>query len=297
MRFKTALSWIGQEKSFFIGVFPFIWQSLFFYAPLLCIVVFSVLLFSDTGALSGITGYNYAFFLNPLYIGIIGKSLLLALVTSALCFLIGYPVAYFISFRVKKFKNIFLFLLILPFFTNFLLHIYAWFFVLECSGFLNNVLRSLGVISQPLHILNSLYAVIILMVYCYLPFMVLPLYSSLERFDRKLLEASADLGATHWQTWAYVMLPLSLPAIESGFFLVFVPSFGEFVIPGLLGGERYMFVGTVISHYVLGNRTLSLGAAFTVLSCLGLLLSIAVLYLLVRRFFTHTTGGSSERAQ
>lgn len=211
----------------------------------------------------------------------------MAITNSFLCFLVGYPVAHFVSFSAGKFKNFCLFLLILPFWTNFLLHLYAWFFVLERSGFLNNILLSLGLITHPLHLLNSIWTVVAIMLYCYLPFMVLPIYSALERFDRNLLEASADLGATPWQTWRRIVFPLSFTGIQSGFFLVFIPSFGEFVIPGLLGGEKYLFVGTVISQYILGNRTLSLGAAFTVLSCASVLLFIGLIYIITRKIFRY----------
>ncbi len=283
---KASWSHVAQEEnSFLIGVVPFLWQLLFFYLPLLFIIVLSVIKLSDNGLLEGITFENFTPFFSLSYLYIILKSLALAITNSALCFLIGFPVAYFLSFKAGQFKNIFLFLLILPFWTNFLLHIYAWFFVLERNGFLNSLLLTLSIIKEPLAIIHSMKVVILVMVYSYLPFMVLPIYSTLERFDRRLLEASYDLGASSFQTWYRILLPLSMSGIKLGFFLVFVPSFGEFVIPALLGGDKYMFVGSVISHYILGNVTLSLGAAFTVISSLALVIFTLLAYYLATFFF------------
>lgn len=276
---------IREEQPFFIASLALVWQILFFYVPLFFIIILSIVRISSNGEFIGLTSENFVHFLSMPYILIIFKSILLALANGLLCFLVGYPVAHFISFKAGKFKNFFLFLLILPFWTNFLLHIYAWFFVLERGGFLNNLLINLGIISKPLQLLNSFWAVMAVMLYCYLPFMVLPIYSILERLNRNLLEASADLGASVWQTWRQVILPLSLSGIKSGFFLVFVPSFGEFAIPGLIGGEKYMFVGTVISQYILGYRTMSLGAAFTILSCTILIIFTILAYTLSKKFF------------
>lgn len=272
-----------QEKPFFMLVPALLWQTLFFYAPLLFIGILSLLKFSDVGMYQGLTLENYLRFFSPTYFLIILKSLALAVTNGFLCFLLGYPLAYFISFKTGRLKNLFLFLLILPFWTNFLLHIYAWFFVLDRGGFLNTALIWLGVLREPLHMLNSLAAVILLMVYSYLPFMVLPVYSILERFDRSLVEASADLGASPFQTVLRVVVPLSLPGILSGFALVFVPSFGEFAIPALMGGEKYLFVGSVISQYILANKTISFGAAFTVISSSVLLLFVGLVYVFMRK--------------
>jgi spermidine/putrescine transport system permease protein len=214
---------------------------------------------------------------------VIGSSLLLAISTVVICFCIAYPLAYFIAFNGKRFKNLLLFLLIVPFWTNFLLHVYAWFFVLEKRGFINNMLDHLGLISEPIQFLNSLFSIMVMMVYYYLPFMVLPIYSSLERFDRRLLEASLDLGANWFQTFRRVMLPVTMRGVRAGFFLVYIPAFGEFAIPELMGGDREMFVGNVVSQYILGDDTGSLGAAFTVLSGVILIASSVLFYWLFGR--------------
>lgn len=270
------VSLFKRQLSFLAAAPAFVWQVLFFAVPLICIVGLSFLVISDS--VITVTSTFYTFFLALPYVRIITQSLLLALANSIVCFIIGYPVAYFLAFRVGRLKNIFLFLLNLPFWTNMLLHIYAWLFVLDHSGLLNKLLLALGVIKQPLAMLYTVPAILIVMVYNYLLFMILPIYAVLSQFDRKLLEASFDLGATRWQTWRRVMLPLSMTGVQSGFFLVFVPSFGEFVVPALMGGDKRMFVGSVISSYVLGSQTRSLGAAFTVISSIALILFCLGLY-------------------
>ena len=267
-----------NQIHFSLVVPAFLWQILFFYVPLIFVLVASFFNIDELGNYTGITLNHYKFFFNLIYFKIIFKSLSLALLNSILCFVIGYPVAYYIAFKSHKAKNLLIMLLMLPFWTNFLLHIYAWFFVLERGGFVNNILMYLGIIHQPLELLNSFFAIILGMVYSYLPFMILPIYSVLEQLNKKLVEASLDLGATIWQTFRRVILPLSASGVISGMFLVFVPSFGEFAIPELMGGEKYVFAGNVISKFILGGKTLALGAAFTIISSLCLIITIFMLY-------------------
>ncbi len=279
------------ELPFTIGAPAMIWQVLFFYLPLAILTITSILQFSELDVFEGFTFQKIAFFLRPLYLKVIFSSFLLALSNAILCLLIAYPLAYFIAFVGKRYKNFFLFLLIVPFWTNFLLHIYAWFFVLEKEGFLNNLLRGIGLISEPLQLLNTPFAIMIMMVYYYLPFMVMPLYSSLEKMDVRLVEASLDLGATWGQTLRRVMLPLTKRGLKAGFFLVFIPSFGEFAIPELMGGDKQMFVGTVVSNYILGDETGSLGAAFTLVASILLLLSSILLYWIIDRLIPGRQNG------
>lgn len=278
---KRALK---EQLPFAIVVPAFMWQILFFYLPICFIFLASFLAVDDLGNYTGFTLSYYKPFFNFTYLIIILKSLMLAILNSVICFSIGYPVAYYIAFRAEKSKNILIMLLLLPFWTNFLLHIYAWFFVLERNGFINTLLLNLGLIKQPLELLNSFFAIMLGMVYSYLPFMILPIYSVLEQFNRKLIESSLDLGATLWQTIKLIILPLSLAGIISGLFLVFVPSFGEFAIPELMGGEKYVFVGNVISKFILNGNTASYGVAFTVLSSLFLIFTIIALYKLKKRY-------------
>ncbi|MCH9612518.1 MAG: Spermidine/putrescine transport system permease protein PotB [Chlamydiia bacterium] len=275
---QATKSVVKTELPFAIGVPALIWQILFFYLPLSIMLVSSIVHVSADGQILGLTFSNFTPVLKPAYFSIIASSGMLALTTSLSCLLIAFPLAYFIAFKAKRYKTIFLFLLIVPFWTNFLLHIYAWFFVLEKEGFLNHLLLSLGIIGSPIHFLNTPFAVYIMMVYYYLPFMVLPIYSSLERFDRTLLEASLDLGANWQQTIWKILLPMSMNGIQAGIFLVFIPAFGEFVIPELMGGDKHYYVGSVISQFILGDNTGPIGTAFTVLSASALALMVVALF-------------------
>ncbi len=281
----------SSEYPFTFGAPAMIWQVLFFYIPLAILAVSSFFAVSEAGVFEGITFSKIAFFLRPLYLKVICYSFALALGNALICLLIAYPLAYFMAFTGKRFKNWLLFLLIVPFWTNFLLHVYAWFFVLEREGFLNQFLLKIGLIQTPFELLNTPFAIMIMMVYYYLPFMVFPLYSSLEKMDVKLIEASMDLGATWTQTLARVMLPLTTRGLRAGFFLVYIPSFGEFAIPELMGGDRQMFVGTVISNYILGDETGSLGAAFTVFASSLLLLSALGIYWILNRLIPGGKNG------
>jgi spermidine/putrescine transport system permease protein len=249
--------------SFASGALAFVWQALFFYVPLIFVLI---------AGFSGETWYTgFIPFFNHAYLTILARSVVMALGTSLICFIIGYPLAYFIVFRAESMRNFLLFLIMLPFWTNFLLHICAWFFVLDYQGFMNSALVKLGIIDQPLHILNTYWAIGIVMVYFYLPFMILPLYAALDRFDKRLLEASLDLGASWQQTVVRVLIPLTMSGIRVGFLLVCIPAFGEFVIPYFMGGDRTMFVGSVITHFILKTESGVEGSAFTLLSSLVLI--------------------------
>lgn len=255
-------SYFWSEGSFFWTLPALVWQFLFLGIPFLMVIGMSFMALA-----------NYTELLTPVYGIIILRSLLLALSTAIFCLVIGYPVSYYLAFYAR-WKNPLLFLLILPFWTNILVQVYAWFFILEKEGVINNVLRSLGIIKEPLMLLNSIFAIALVMLYCFLPFMILPIYTVLEKMDRTLIEASQDLGATRFETWRNVILPLSMPGIRTGFFLVFVPAFGEFVIPLLMGGDKFFFVGGLISYKVLITRDWPVAAAFTVIACLVLLITL-----------------------
>lgn len=267
-----------KDFSFFMSVPALLWVALFFYFPLITIIGRSFLAADCTCWLPCIDITPYATFFDWTYVNIIKRSLLLALGTAVACLFIAYPVAYFLARRVKKWKNIFLFFIMLPFSVNLLIQAYSWFFVLGKTGLINSIAMHLGLISQPLHMLNTPMAVYIGMVYCYVPFMLLPLYTVLEKIDVRYIEASLDLGASWYDTLTRIIIPLSMPGIRTGFFLVFIPVFGEFVIPALLGGNKQMFVGTVISHYYLTMHNLTLGSAFTVLSSIVVLFVAFVIY-------------------
>jgi spermidine/putrescine transport system permease protein len=274
---KKAFKGFLKELSFFCTLPALVWQIIFMVAPVAIIVYFSLI-----GPGFILTLDHYRALWKGTYLFIIFRSMILAVLTACVTLVLGYPVAYFIGIRAKKYKTILLFFLTLPFWVNFLVQVYAWYYLLEYHGLVNLLLLKLGIISEPLMLANSLFAVGLVMIYCYLPFMVMPLYSMIEKIDSRLLEASSDLGATSWQTFKNVTLPLSLPGIKTGVLLVLIPSFGEFVIPALLGGGKNMLVGTLISYFFLVSRNNAYGAAFTCLSALALISGLFFFYVMSR---------------
>ncbi len=264
-----------------------LWQLFFLYIPLCIVLVLSFTREWGVAIPAIFTLKNYIVIFNVTHFSIIFRSLILALFNAVACLFCAYPVAYFIAHRVSYWRNVLLFLLTIPFWTNFLVHVYAWFFLLEHNGLINTFLVGTGILSAPLQLINNTTGLCIVMVYCYFPFMIMPLYSVLERMDKRLIESSFDLGASAWQTFLRITLPMSLPGIKTGFFLVFVPSFGEFAIPALVEGSKHMFVGTLISHYFLSARSPFLGAAFTFLSGAILVGSVFVLQQLLDRFSSY----------
>ncbi len=268
MRLTSSRSWHRGYLPFFCGSLSLVWQLLFFYIPLLAVVIISI---------SGDTWYEgFAPFFTFVYAKILARSVAMALVTATVCLLIGYPFAYFLVFYAGRWRNLYLFFMMLPFWINLLLHICAWLFVLDRQGVLSVLLQQMGIISKPLAIMNSYWAIAVVMIYFYLPFMILPLYAALDRFDTRLLEASLDLGASWTQTVIRVLLPLTLSGIRVGMLLVTIPTFGEFIIPEILGGDRTMFVGSVITHFILATESDVAGAAFTLVST-GVLVAVSLL--------------------
>lgn len=274
---------IAREMPFFLSLPAFLWQGLFFYLPLTIVVVFSFSHFSEANVWQGFTFDNYRAVWGSAFARIILRSLLLALSVATACLLVAYPVAYFLARKIKRWKNFLVFLLLVPFWTNFLIQIYAWLFLLERNGIINSMLMKLHLISEPLHLANTLGSIFVVMFYCYFPFMLMPLYTALEGIDGKIFEASFDLGANYWYTFRLVTLPLSMRGVRNGFFLVFVPAFGEFVIPALLGGAKYMFIGSLISYFTINVRNVSLGAAFTCISACVLIASASLVWFISKR--------------
>ncbi|MCL6643176.1 MAG: ABC transporter permease [Candidatus Bipolaricaulota bacterium] len=254
-----------------------VWLLLFFAVPLGIILLISLAQRTPDGAiLWGVSFKNYLRLLDPLYwLGPFGNSLGLAALATLLSFVLGYPVAYSIARRSAPVKNLLLFLVILPFFTNFLVRIYAWFILLRPEGWLAWLLRSLGL---DLALLGSPVGVLIGLVYGYLPFMVLPIYAALERLDFSLVEAAHDLGATRWQGFWRIIFPLSRPGVIAGAVLVFVPVLGEFLAPKLLGGGKVPMFGVLIEEKFLGRvPDWPLGAAMA-LALMGLVSLVLVRY-------------------
>jgi spermidine/putrescine transport system permease protein len=289
-KFKSSVLGASENKSFAMALPAVLWQGIFLYVPVVFIIGISFLKGLDGSVFKNITLGNYDTLMNSSYFITIYRSVVLAFSTALMCLILAYPTAYFLAIKVKKYKNLLFFLLILPFWINFLVKAYSWFFILDHNGFVNSFLIKIGLISTPFHILNTPIAVYIVMVFCYLPFMILPLYNSMAKIDKFLLEASSDLGATAGQTLWHITIPLSMAGITSGFFLVLIPSFGEFVIPTLLGGGKTMYVGSMISYFFLETKNVFLGSAFTCLSGLALIFVALSIYFVFNKIGKKNMG-------
>ena len=227
---------------------------------------------------------NFGFlFTDPLYIRSYLYSLQVAAVSTLLCLLIGYPMAYAIARSSPTSRNVLLMLIVLPFWTSFLLRVYAWIGLLKNNGVINQILLSLGIIHEPLTLLQTDFAVYIGIVYSYLPFMILPLYSNLEKLDVTLLEAAADLGAHPFTVFRRITLPQSLPGIAAGSLLVFIPAVGEYVIPSLLGRTDQLMIGRVLSDEFFENRDWPVASAVAILMLLLLVVPIMLFQRIERR--------------
>jgi spermidine/putrescine transport system permease protein len=254
-----------------------IWLGLFFLVPLLLILTYS---FGTSGVYGGITlGFNpgnYLKVFDPLYLEIIVRTFVIALINTFLCLALGYPLAYFIAFKGGSWKYILILMVMIPFWTSLLLRAYAWVVILNGNGIANRALQFLGITDEPLTLIFTPQAVMMGMVYSYLPFMILPLYASLEKFDVRLKEAAQDLGASRWHTFWRVTFPLSIPGVIAGSILVFIPSAGEFVIPDLLGGSRTTMTGNLIRAQFGQARDWAFGSALSVM--LAVLLLGAIMF-------------------
>jgi spermidine/putrescine transport system permease protein len=223
----------------------------------------------------------YAEVFDTLYARIFVRSVAWALFVTIACLLIGYPFAYFLA-HTKKWKNVLLFLVIIPFWTNLLIRTYAWIILLKGDGVINSALMGSGILSEPLALLFTPFSVIIGLIYGFLPFMVLPLFTSIEKLDHTYLEAAEDLGARPAQAFFRVTVPLTLPGIAAGCLLTFIPALGIFVIPDLLGGAKSMMIGNVIRDDFMVNMNWQLGAAVSVVLTILVLTCISVF----TRFFS-----------
>jgi putrescine transport system permease protein len=265
---------------------PMVWLLLFFLMPFVIVLKIS---FSE--ALLAMPPYapllawthervlsiqlhlaNYHFlFSDALYLDSFLYSLKVAAVSTALCLLLGYPMALGITRATPALRNLLLMLVILPFWTSFLLRVYAWIGLLKDDGLINNLLMSVHLIAQPIPMVASPFAVYVGIVYSYLPFMVLPLYANLEKHDRSLLEAAADLGAPPWKAFLRVTWPLSVPGVVAGALLVFIPAVGEYVIPSLLGPSNQLMIGRVLSDEFFENRDWPVASAVAIVILIILL--------------------------
>ena len=207
---------------------------------------------------------NYANLFNPLYAQVVWNSLYMSGIATIICLLIGYPFAFMVSKINPKYRPFLLFLVVLPFWTNSLIRIYGMKVFLGVKGVLNTMLMDMGILSEPIRILNTEVAVIIGLVYLLLPFMILPLYSAIEKLDGRLLEAARDLGANAVQRFFRVILPLTMPGIVAGCLLVLLPAMGMFYVADLLGGAKVLLVGNVIKSEFLISRNWPFGSAISI---------------------------------
>lgn len=266
--FNAALHKVKPGKHWLVTGFPYLWLLLFFVVPFLIVLKISfseaaiamppftdILSYAEQKLTINLNLGNYAYlFEDPLYIDAYLGSLKFAAVSTLLCLLLGYPIAYTIARMHPAVRNVLLMLVVLPSWTSLLIRVYAWVGILKDNGFINNFLMWLGIIDQPLQIMYTPVSVYIGIVYAYLPFMVLPLYSNLVKHDFRLLEAASDLGAKPWRVFLTVTLPLSRAGIIAGSMLVFIPAVGEFVIPELLGGPSVLMIGKVLWQEFFNNR-------------------------------------------
>ncbi|HXF61473.1 MAG TPA: ABC transporter permease [Caldilineaceae bacterium] len=257
-----------------------VYLLLFFVAPLLILVVYSFLKRGVYGQLIWeFNLQNYVRVIDPLYLSILWRSLVFALATTVLCLLLGYPFAYYIArLPNPRTRNLLLILVMVPFWTNFLIRTYAWRVILGADGPINGLLMGLGLIQTPLPLIFNEGAVMVGLVYGYLPFMVLPLFAAIDRVDFSLIEAAHDLYANGRQAFLRVLLPLSLPGVIAGSILVFIPTLGAFVTPDLLGGAKTVMIGNLIQSQFLTARDWPFGSAFTVLLMLVVLAATLVYF-------------------
>jgi len=283
-------------KGIVIGI-PYLWMLIFFFLPF--VFVFKISLAESilarppfTSLITWVEGTrlsinfifdNYLLLLEDDFFTIAYlNSLKIAFVTTLFCLIIGYIMAYGIARSKSSVRNILLLLVILPFWTSFLLRVYAWMGLLHNHGIINNFLLAIGFIDQPMQMMYSDFAMYVVFVYTFLPFMILPLYSNLEKMDISLHEASADLGAKPVTTFLTITLPLSIPGIIAGCMLVFIPAVGEFVIPSLVGGPDSMMIGRMLFDEFFSNRDWPLASAVAVV----LLILLVVPFMLYKFYST-----------
>ena len=289
---KSQRSWGARA----VLLVPYLWLLLFFLAPFVIVLKIS---FSQTAIalppyvpvldlaagwrglmefFGRLTLGGYQLLVSdPIYLLSYLKSLKVAAVSTAMLLVIGYPIAYGIARSPRAIQPLLVMLVVLPFWTSFLIRVYAWINILQRDGLLNDVLLALGIVHTRPEWLSSDTAIYIGVVYSYLPFMVLPLYATLEKMDESLLEAAADLGCPRWKTFWLVTLPLSLPGVAAGVLLCFIPIVGEFVIPDLLGGSQSLMIGQTLWMEFFANRDWPVASAIAV-ALLALLVAQIVLY-------------------
>jgi len=254
--------------------YPYLlWMLLFIFLPLLLVLFYSITVRTEEGI--HLTTEHFRRFMEPIYLKVLFRSVKLALICTILCLLFGYPMAMILAKNHFKQKNIMVFLFVVPMWMNFLLRTYAWMTLLEKSGLINTFLSWFGV--TPLNLLYTEEAVVLGMVYNFLPFMVLPIYSVLSKIDKNLIEAAEDLGADGYTVFWKVIFPLSLPGVISGITMVFMPAVTTFVISRLLGGGQFTLIGNLIEQQFLVVGDWNFGSAISMVMMVVILLSVSVM--------------------
>lgn len=305
MKNSALLSWLPKGRHFVIAI-PYLWMVLFFLIPFVIILKISfaevqiaippytdLMSYVDEKLNFALNIGNYLYlFDDPLYIDSYLQSIQIAGVSTFLCLLVGYPIAWAIVHSSSAMRNVLLMLVVLPSWTSFLIRVYAWIGLLKNNGLINNFLMWLGLIDHPLEMLHTNFAVYIGIVFCYLPFMILPIYTALMRMDYSLIEAASDLGARPYKTFLTITLPLSKSGIIAGSMLVFVPAVGEFVIPELLGGPDSLLIGRVLWQEFFNNRDWPVASAVAVVMLMILMIPIVFFYRYQRREMMKLEGKS-----
>ena len=253
--------------------FPYlIWAFVFIIVPIMLIVYYSLSVETDNGL--AFSWANYARAFEPTYLIVMWRSILLALICTAICVLSGYPVAYIMASKEYSAKSFLLFLFLVPMWMNFLLRTYSWIAILENNGIINTVLKAIGLPAQKLLYVDN--AVVLGMVYNFLPFMILPIYTVLKKMDQNLIEAAQDLGADNRTVFLNLVLPLSMPGVISGITMVFMPAVTTFIISSLLGGGQFMLIGNLIERQFLKVNDWHFGSAVSVILMVMVLISVGV---------------------
>lgn len=252
---------INYFKIVTIGIIS-LWLIIFAFVPTIMVIGISFMERSETGIINTIFSINsYLSFFSSTYFSIFISSFKMAFYTTILCLIIGYPFSYILARSNYKYKSLLALLVIIPYWTSALIRTYAIKVILTTNGIVNSLLLKIGIIDTPIDMLYTQGAVIMGLVYTLLPFMILPLYASIEKLDNRFIEASYDLGASKLQTFIYVILPITTPGILAGSLLVFLPSLGLFYIPDILGGAKNILIGNLIKDQFLNSRNWPFGAA------------------------------------
>ncbi len=268
----------GEKQSGFLLALPaLLWLTVFFLLPVFIVLIVSFMSRGRGGLAEmpfTLANYERVF---DVFVIVIQNSLWIALLTTIICLVVGYPLAFFISTRQSSRSRTFaLFMIMLPFWTNFLVRTYAIQSILGREGILNTFFQSIGFIIEPLRLLNTPEAVLIGLVYGFLPFMVLPIYASVERFDFRFVEAAHDLGANDIRAFLRVVFPLTLPGVIAGCILVFIPAIGAFVTPDLLGGTKGIMIGNLIQQQFRGSGNQPLGSALSIVLMAMVMLALLI---------------------